>query len=117
MLCEPAWGICTRSEGQEGLPGEGDFWAETRRERGVSQARVDGGEMGKGVTFQAEGTTCTKFPGHRAKSTEGTGSGLLRLECREREQEDRDLATCEFYPEATRAPLHGFRGRMIRSVF
>lgn len=44
---------------------------------------------------------------------------MLRLECREREreQEDRDLATCEFYPEATREPLHGFRGRMIRSVF
>lgn len=72
--------------------------------------------MGKGVTFQAEGTARTKFPGSRAKSTEGTGSGLVRRECRERpdcreREEDGDPATRGFYPKAT-----GIRRRMIRSV-
>lgn len=36
VLWEPRWEICPRSEGRERFSGEGDFWAATHREYGVS---------------------------------------------------------------------------------
>lgn len=46
---------------------------------------MEEGESEEGITFQAGGTAYAKFPDKRAKNMEGTGSGLVRLEYRKRQ--------------------------------